>query len=122
MQQGRGTRPLRAQVLTVLGRLAGGGVSLLMGKCVSGVVALLGDELGARGSSFTAASGGDAPGPIPAVAVTTTAAGEGAEERATEVGAVAAAAATTAAAPGGGIAGAKAGLGSGLGDDAKGWG
>lgn len=108
--------PKRLEVLTDLARLAGGGVSLLMGKCVSGVVALLGEEVGARGSSFTADMGGDAPGPIPVAAVTTTAAGAGAEATATAAGADAAVAAAE------GIVGVTAELGRGRGDDATGWG
>lgn len=88
-------------------------MSLLTGKCDSGVAALLGEELEARGSSFTAARGGDAPGPTPVAAVTTTAAGAG-------VGVVGVAAAAAAAA--GGMVGVTGQVPSGLGDDATGWG
>lgn len=75
-----------------------------MGKWESGVAALLGEELEARGSSFTAARGGDAPGPTPVAAVTTTAAG------------------VTAAAAAEGMVGVTAAVPRGRGDDATTWG
>ena len=105
----RGRAPKGTWVLTVLGRFAGGGVSLLTGKWESGVTALLGEELEARGSSFTVVRGGDTPGPTPVAGVTTTAAG---------VAAVAAAAPVAVAA---GTTGVTAEVPRGRGDDAKTW-